>query len=291
MHIENSSDTNLPGPENHFVQVRGIKLRYADWGNNGPDVLMLHGDMRTSRSWDAVARDIHARFHVVSLDSRGHGDSDWPASGYRYEDRIEEVAELCHQIGLSSVVGVGHSTGGAVLMLVGQRYPDLFSHLIMLEPVVVMNEAFQRRVSQRREWRRRNWNSRDELREHLKGHDVAGRWRDDVIEDVVKYESMELPNGMIDMKWASETMNWQEREGDYFDLKPIFRALGIPILFIASEERADQFKDMVSLMDELPELQMATVKKSGHNMYMERPDAIAKAIETFVDGERLPEVI
>ncbi len=278
-------------PANHFVHALGVRLRCVDWGDNGPDALLLHGDMRTSRSWDAVARDVRSRFHVVSLDARGHGDSDWPETGYRYDDRIEDVADVCRQLGLKDVVGVGHSSGGAVIALAAQRYPTLFSRLALLEPVVVMSEEFQRRVSRRADVPRSRWRSLDELRERLKNHAVAGRWREDVIEDVIKHEAMELPNGLIDMKWAAQTMRWAEREGDYFDLKPVFRALGIPMLFIVSGERAAQFRELEPLAAELPNLHIVRVERTGHNMYMERPDAVARLIGAFVNRERLPEAI
>ncbi|HIN71161.1 MAG TPA: alpha/beta hydrolase, partial [Dehalococcoidia bacterium] len=59
-------------PQERFVRVRDINLRYVDWGDNGPMLLLLHGSMRTSRSWDAMARLLHDRFHVIALDARGH---------------------------------------------------------------------------------------------------------------------------------------------------------------------------------------------------------------------------
>lgn len=275
-------------PHDGFLEVNGLQIRYVDWGNNGPSVLLLHGDMRTSRSWDAVARDLKDKFRVVSMDARGHGDSDWPETGYTYSPRIDEVAGLCEQLGISDAIGVGHSSGGAVIALVAERYPKLFGSLALLEPVVEMNEAFQRRVAQRYEWTRSTWDSFDQLRDTLKNHAVAGKWRDDVIEDVVRYEAMELPNGKIDMKWSIDTMKWSEREGEYFELMPIFRGFDGPILFVTSSERENGFEIVKPLIEELPDFQMVTLDNSGHNMYMERPDAVASTISAFVDGKQLP---
>lgn len=262
-----------------------------DWGDNGPTLLMSHGDMRTGRSWDAVARDLYADFHVISVDARGHGDSDWPAKGYRYDDRVEDLAALCSELGLRDVIGVGHSSGGGVVALVAERYPEYFHSLVLLEPVIIMEESFQRRISQRAGWKRSTWATRDELRERLKNHSVAGRWREDVIEDIVKHEAMELPDGSIDMKWSSQTMAWEEREGDYFDLRPGFRANGFPILFIVSSERVEGYTVIDPLIEELPGAQKVVIENSGHNMYMERPDAVAHAIRVFSNGHAVPSTI
>ena len=71
-----------PEPKSDTARVRGITLHYVEWGDRGPPLLMLHGDMRTSRSWDAVARDLSSRFRVIAVDARGHGGSDWTPRGY-----------------------------------------------------------------------------------------------------------------------------------------------------------------------------------------------------------------
>jgi pimeloyl-ACP methyl ester carboxylesterase len=247
--------------------------------------------MRTGRSWDAVARELRGGFHVVAMDARGHGDSEWPSAGYRYEARLQEVAGLCREAGLKDVIGVGHSSGASVIALAAQRHPGLFSRLALLEPVVEMNEEFQRRVAQREHWSRSTWASREELRRHLERHAVAGRWRDDVIADVVAHEAMELPDGRIDMKWSHRTMAWAEREGDYFDLKPFFRSFGKPILLVVSSERRAQYEAIQPIAGQVRGLDFVTIARTGHNMYMERPDAVARAIRDFAQGKPPPATV
>ena len=282
-----------PQPEDRFANVRGVRLRYVDWGDHGPPVLFLHGDMRTARSWDAVARDIFDRFHILALDSRGHGDSDWPDSGYTFADRTEDLAHFCDAVGLTDAIGVGHSTGGAVITLLADRSPGLFDGLVLLEPTMTVDEGFQRMVSSRAKRPRRTWGSRQELYDYLKGHSLAGRWRDDVIRDVVDHEALELPDGTLDMKWSSASINWAEREGDYLDLKPVFRGLDLPILFIMSDDRQHQqsFGGMRTIAERVPGFNLLTVNNSGHNMYMERPDAVSRAIRAFASGEILPDSV
>jgi pimeloyl-ACP methyl ester carboxylesterase len=275
-------------PDGNFAHVRGIRLRYVDWGDNGPPLLMLHGDMRTSRSWDAVAGDLRSEFHVIGLDARGHGDSDWMPRGYRYDDRVEDLAAFCESLELSDATGVGHSTGGVVMALHAARYPGVLSRLALLEPMVVVDEAFQRMVASRAQQPRRTWTSRRELHDYLKRHERAGRWREDVIRDVVEHEARELPDGSIDMKWASETFNWEDKDGDHLDLKPILRSLGLPILFVVGEERQRSFEDVRPIAADTAGFQMVVIRGTSHNMHMERPDAVSWAIKAFVSGDGLP---
>ena len=273
-------------PSSHTVHVQGINLHYVDWGappgaDAAPTLFLLHGDMRTSRSWDAVARHMRDRYHVVALDSRGHGDSDWPDSGYTFAQRVDDLEAFSDAIGMRNAVAVAHSTGGVVATLLSDRRPDIFSRLVLLEPMVVVTESFQRMVSGRSERPRRAWADRREMYDYLKAHRMTGKWRDDVIRDVVEHESYELPDGRLDMKWAIASMRWSEREGDYLDIRPTLRTLGKPILFIISDSRADSFRHLRPIAEETPDFDLLTIPDSAHNMYMDQPAAVAEAVARF----------
>ena len=275
-------------PETRIVRVRDFRMSYADWGDNGPPLLILHGDMRTGRSWDAVSRSLCSRFHLICPDARGHGDSEWTPTGYRFNDRVEDLAAFSELMGLKNAVGVGHSSGAVVLALYAQRCPGTFNRLVLLEPMVNVDESFQRRVSSRGARPKRKWARRQDLYDYLKQHPEAGRWRDDVLRDVVDHEARELPDGSIDMKWTSAILDWDQHCDDFLDLMPVFRDLKLPILFLASGERRHTMDGLWPAFGTIPDFQAATVLRAGHNMYMERPDAISWAVETFLAGQALP---
>jgi pimeloyl-ACP methyl ester carboxylesterase len=279
-----------PDGEDCFVTIRGVRLRYVDWGGGGPLMLLLHGDMRTARSWDAMVRDLRRDFRVLSLDSKGHGDSEWPSEGYTFAERVKDLEAFCDTLGLRDIHGVGHSNGGVVMSLLADSRADIFGRLTLLEPMVTVGEEFQRMVSKRAEGPRRTWPDRPTMYEYLKAHPMTGRWRDDVIRDVVAHEAMELPDGTLDMKWARASMDWGEREGDYVDLNPILWRLGIPIMFIMSDERRHErpFSGLDRMTEELPDFSVVVVNDSSHNMYMNRPSAVSGAIQAFVRGDKLP---
>lgn len=280
-------------PQTQVVKITGVRLAYVDWGDNGPPLLMLHGDLRTGRSWDGVARDLYESFHVVSLDARGHGDSDWTPRGYRFDDRVEDLKEFCDALGLSGIIGVGHSTGGVVMTLAADKYPELFTHLVLLEPMVVVDQRFQEMVAKRADIDRTTWESRDEVYGYLRRHDAAGRWRDDVIQGVVAHEAYEREDGLFDMKWSGHAFNWADRDGDFVDLKPVFQHLGedlgIPILSIRSSDHKSRVPEQHAVQDGVPGMHKLTIENADHNMYMERPDAVAQAVADFVEGRVLPE--
>ena len=281
----------MTDPTSHYVDVRGIRLRYVDWGGDGPPMLMLHGDMRTSRSWDAVARRLKDDYRVVALDARGHGDSDWTPRGYRFSERVDDLAAFCDALGLREIIGVAHSTGGVVMALCAQKHPGMFSRLALMEPMVVVDERFHRMVAGREHAERSTWKTREALYDYLKRHPAALGWHPEVLRDVVAYEAYRRKDGLYDMKWSSSTFNWKDRDGDYVDLKPVFAELGLPILFIRSSNHSTRIKELNEVPDGIPDFHRLTIENTGHNMYMERPDAIADALKCFMSGQKLPKAV
>ena len=273
-----------PQPASHAVAVNGIRLRYADWGGDGAPMLLLHGDMRTGRSWDAVARRLADRFRVIAPDARGHGDSGWTPRGYRFAERAQDIAAFCDALGLRDAIGVGHSTGGVVMTLCAQRRPRIFGKLALLEPMVVVDERFHKMVAGREHAPRATWQSRDALYEYLRAHPSASSWTDEVTRDVAAHEAYRRSDGLYDMKWSPHTFNMADREGDNIDLKPIFAALGMPILFIRSSNHRTRISDLNEVPDDIPDFHRLTIANTGHNIYMERPDAVAHAIADFAAG-------
>src|SRR5271165_4559745 len=59
------------------VEIGGLRFHYTDWDGDGPPLVMLHGLTGHARTWDDTAAALSDRYHVLALDQRGHGDTDW----------------------------------------------------------------------------------------------------------------------------------------------------------------------------------------------------------------------
>ncbi|MEE8230582.1 MAG: alpha/beta hydrolase, partial [Qipengyuania citrea] len=104
------------GPTSQTFISQRLRLHYLDWGNRGkPPLVLVHGGRDHARSWDWVAEQLREDWHVVALDHRGHGDSDWVSDGnYSANDMVYDLAQLIHQLGVGPVTIVSHSMGGNV---------------------------------------------------------------------------------------------------------------------------------------------------------------------------------
>jgi pimeloyl-ACP methyl ester carboxylesterase len=101
-------------PEDKFVQANGMRLHYLDWGNDDkPKMLLLHGGAQSAHSWDFFALALRDHFHIVALDQRGHGDSDWSEAGeYDTAFHVADVQAFTDAIGFDHFVLIGLSMGG-----------------------------------------------------------------------------------------------------------------------------------------------------------------------------------
>jgi pimeloyl-ACP methyl ester carboxylesterase len=130
-------DAASSAPQARFYQSQGLRLHYTDWGNEkAPPLILIHGGLDHSRSWDALARSLRTRFHVIAPDLRGHGDSDWASgSSYSLADHVYDLTCMMTSLGLEQAAIVGHSMGGMVSLVYAGAFPEKVSRLAVLDGV------------------------------------------------------------------------------------------------------------------------------------------------------------
>ncbi len=106
--------------------VNGLTLRGLEWGAPGrPALCFLHGGSAHAHWFDAVAPAFADHYHVLSLDQRGHGESDWPPEAtYATEDFTADLLGVMDAIGWTRMALVGHSMGGHNAMAFAAWYPE-----------------------------------------------------------------------------------------------------------------------------------------------------------------------
>jgi pimeloyl-ACP methyl ester carboxylesterase len=88
--------------------------------------LLVHGLSSNARLWDGVARHLAAAGHrVVSVDLRGHGRSQEPATGYDTDTNADDLAAVAAALDLPAPVVAGQSWGGNVVLSLAARHPGV----------------------------------------------------------------------------------------------------------------------------------------------------------------------
>jgi pimeloyl-ACP methyl ester carboxylesterase len=112
----------------------GARLAYEETGAGGPPFLFIHG-WTCDRSFFAPQAEYFARNHrVVSVDLRGHGESDKPRGEYSVESYADDIAHVIEQLGLGRVVAVGHSLGATIVLQLAAAHPGRVAGIVMVDP-------------------------------------------------------------------------------------------------------------------------------------------------------------
>jgi len=120
-------------PRSDFIAVDGVKLEALDWGGKGPALVFLAGYANTPHVFDAVARAMTDRFHVLGLTRRSHGESDQPADGYDIPTLGSDVIGFLDSLGVERASFVGHSFAGHELCYLASAYPHRVERLVFLD--------------------------------------------------------------------------------------------------------------------------------------------------------------
>lgn len=124
---------NTPKPKSDFVTVNGIRLHYLDWGGEDQTLIFLAGMGSSAYIFNRFALRFTDTFRVLALTRRGHGDSDYPETGYDADTLVEDICQFMDALHIDSAVLAGHSLAGVELTHFAATYPDKVKKLVYLD--------------------------------------------------------------------------------------------------------------------------------------------------------------
>ena len=109
-----------------YLNLGDLELHYLEWGSpTNPTVILLHGLRGHAHSWDEVSQALLDKYHVIALDQRGRGSSDWsPVQDYSIEAYSNDLLKLTESLNIDHFILIGHSMGGRNSMYFASQHPD-----------------------------------------------------------------------------------------------------------------------------------------------------------------------
>ena len=135
--------TSGPEPRQLTVEHDGLRIAALDWGGDGPPLLLLHPNGFCAGVFDPLARRLRGEYRVVGVDLRGHGSSDDPGTVDRlgYVDCAGDALAVLDHLGITEVVALGESLGGAATILLDSLRPGIIRRMLLCEPIAIPGAA------------------------------------------------------------------------------------------------------------------------------------------------------
>jgi pimeloyl-ACP methyl ester carboxylesterase len=249
-----------------------------------PSVLMLHGGGQNRFSWKNTGQVLADEgFHVIALDSRGHGDSDRsPDATYTVDALCADTLSVLEQIG-RPVVLIGASMGGMTGMLVADAAgPNTVTKLVLVDVVPRYDKDGSARI-------------RDFMASGMNGFETLEEAADAVASYLPYRTKPRSPEGLKknlrlrDGRWywhwdpAFLTAPDDDRFVRMQKLEHAVMSLTIPILLIRGK-----LSDVVSpegvkdFLAKVPHAEFVELSDAGHTAAGDDNDAFSEAVVRFV---------
>ena len=134
-----------------YLRLRGLRFHVRHFGReDAPLLVYLHGWLDTTATFVPVAERLAERFHVVAMDQRGYGYSEWPQDGYWGADYVADLDALVDALAPAAPFTlVGHSMGAHVASIYAglraariQRLAILDGHGLPEMPATMLPKRF-----------------------------------------------------------------------------------------------------------------------------------------------------
>jgi len=268
----------------------GLRLHYLDWGTPGKrPLLLLHGGMQNAHSWDLTAAALKRDFHVVALDLRGHGDSDWSEGGdYGYAAHASDIAALVDHLGWSRLSLMGLSLGGLAALRFASQGSGRLDALVVVDVGPELNRVGVGRIVDFGQGPG-ELDSIDDFIARALAYNP--RRKADQLRYSLTHNLRRLPNGKLAWKYdrriarRPSEADRQARRGHFGEMWEELRTIRCPTLVVRGGESGVFAESTGRRMIELiPDGRFVTVPDAGHTVPQDNPAGFLAAVREFLEG-------
>jgi pimeloyl-ACP methyl ester carboxylesterase len=271
-------------PASRQVILRSLRFHYLEWPGNGPPLVFLHGGSLNAHTFDVVCLALNGDYRCLSLDQRGHGESEWPADAdYRIEAQADDVEAFRAYLGLDRFVVIGMSMGGLNAMRFAERHPEHLAGLVLIDVGPDVRAEGVARIL-------RFVEETPELESVDAFIDRALSFnprRDrELLGNSLRRNLRQLPNGRWTWKWDARrrTMVSDEEKRRRTELLwADVEHITCPTLVVrGGESRVFFDEDAQTLAERLPDGRTVTVPGAGHTVQGDNPAALIGELRAFL---------
>lgn len=257
-----------------LAQVNDISLAFNDQGTGLP-LVFLHAFPLNRTMWSEQEKGLSAQFRVITIDLRGHGESDAPLWHYSLDQAADDVRSLLDHLAIRDAIVVGLSMGGYIAFAFYRKYVERIRALVLADT-------------------RAQADTEDGRRARFDMAQLAYRQGSGAIADVMlpkllssttiqtRPELVQQVRTMIEGNQVSGIAGDLMAMAARPDSTPLLERIRCPTQIIVGELDVPTPPVDARLMSEkIPNARLAVIPKAGHLSNLEQPELFNKTIRSF----------
>jgi len=232
------------------TELNGIRFQIREDENDAESIVFLHFSGGNLMMWEGAIPYFKNRYHLITLDLRGHGQSDSPRTGYHIDQMAADVAGVMENLGVQKAHIVGSSLGAEVGLSLATNHPDKVISLVCdgalyseYGPYGLSDETeteFRKTVEESltriRAMTDEIYETPDELMAALQKMYEENNWWHTGMEAMLRHGICEAGGGGYTKTWRSwARTGYMEHYYDY-RFEDYYRRVSCPILMLPDEE-------------------------------------------------------
>ena len=241
-----------------YVNLRGHQIYTYEWERDGEAVVLLHGGLSKTSSWDyLMVPPLEDEFHVFAYDRTAHGFTGDQPGSLHFTFQVQEAIAYLEDVVKEPAHLIGYSDGGIIALMVAIARPELVKSIVAIganyhysAPLSEFAEAF---VSED-----------DQAEYNLISPDAPHT----LLEKIIRMNQI----------WKTEPD---------ISLKEI-ASIQCPVLVMAGDDDVIKHEHTISLYENLPLGQLAIIPGTSYGVVKEKPALMIAIIMQFLEDLSYP---
>lgn len=270
----------MKAPLSKFV-VGAPRLHYLEWNPDARETLvLLHGNSANAWWWAPLAGSIDgAKFRLIALDQRGHGDSEWvrpPA--YSPDEYARDLARFIEATGLVRPIVVGHSMGGISVLAFAARFGELARAAVAIDVALTSTRRRDRFLARLKSLPTVTYPDLATARARFRLMPDEGAIAPAVLAEIAEHSLERTADGRYTLKFDRDSFFGS----DGLDVLAAIARIRIPTLLIRAGMSRIMTAEATAQAAELnPLVRCVVIPAAHHHLPLERPGLLADAIAEF----------
>ncbi|MCB9186578.1 MAG: alpha/beta hydrolase [Flavobacteriales bacterium] len=273
-------------------------IPFVDFGGDDEVIHFAHANGFPTESYRLLAEELTKRHRVIGMEAQPL----WPNSSWKafhtWETAADDMIRFLDERQLSGIIGAGHSFGAIATVIAANKRPDLFSKLVLVEPVILPKWIYRlsasapywflkqmNPVAKKAAKRTEVWDNREMVFNQFREKKVFSKMSDEALRDYVNAGTELTKEGKAKLRYSKE---WETRVYlTVSDPRKELAKLNVPFIVFRGKTSdtitSKVWQELQCLKTNGTYIEMPNC---GHLLPFEKPKELAESIARFIDWGR-----